>query len=328
MCHRLAVAEHADGAAVRLLVGDDHHLGVVARVVGGADVDLQLAEALAEAHQGEFREVLVGEDGDLGVQPGFVDGGEGGVVERGGQVDAGDLDADAGGEAGCVHLGGTPPGRVGRRARVGAFGPGLAGARLALGGGLTGAGLRGSEQEGGAGTMHDRERATPWTEHRAVSKAALYDELAGELDGLLAGEADAVANAANAAAAIYHALPELNWAGFYFLRGEDLVLGPFQGRPACVRIPLGKGVCGTAAVQRQSVLVPDVEAFPGHIACDAASRSELVVPLIAGDALLGVLDLDSPMLGRFDETDREGCERLVGVIVRHLGGVRRCGAAE
>jgi L-methionine (R)-S-oxide reductase len=168
--------------------------------------------------------------------------------------------------------------------------------------------------------MHDLERATPWNERRSVSKAALYDELAGELDGLLAGEPDPVANAANAAAAIYHALPELNWAGFYFLRGEELVLGPFQGRPACVRIPAGKGVCGTAVVQRRSVLVPDVEAFPGHIACDTASRSELVVPLMVGVVLLGVLDLDSPVLGRFDEADQAGCERLAGVIVRHLGG--------
>ena len=125
-------------------------------------------------------------------------------------------------------------------------------------------------------------------------KAALYEELAAELDALLAGEPDAVANAANAAAAIYHALPGLNWAGFYFLRDNELVLGPFQGRPACVRIALGKGVCGTAAAERRSVLVPDVEAFPGHIACDAASRSELVVPLLTGDALFGVLDLDSP----------------------------------
>jgi L-methionine (R)-S-oxide reductase len=168
--------------------------------------------------------------------------------------------------------------------------------------------------------MHDLERSTPWTARHAVGKAALYDELARELDALLAGEPDPVANAANAAAAIYHALPELNWAGFYVLRGEELVLGPFQGRPACVRIPLGKGVCGTAAAQLRSVLVPDVEAFPGHIACDTASRSELVVPLIVGDALLGVLDLDSPVVGRFDEADRAGCELLAGVIVRHLNG--------
>ncbi|HEY3847331.1 MAG TPA: GAF domain-containing protein [Acetobacteraceae bacterium] len=171
--------------------------------------------------------------------------------------------------------------------------------------------------------MHDLERAAPWTARRAVTKRALYDELARELDALLAGELDPVANAANAAAAIYHALPELNWAGFYFLRGEELVLGPFQGRPACVRIPLGKGVCGTAASQRRSVLVPNVEAFPGHIACDTASRSELVVPLDTGDALLGVLDLDSPVLARFGEADRVGCERLAGIIVRHLGSVWR-----
>jgi L-methionine (R)-S-oxide reductase len=171
--------------------------------------------------------------------------------------------------------------------------------------------------------MHDLERATPWTGHRSVSKAALYAELTEELDGLLAGEPDPVANAANAAAAIYHALPDLNWAGFYFLRGEELVLGPFQGRPACVRIPVGKGVCGTAAGQRRSVLVPDVEAFPGHIACDTASRSELVVPLMVGDALLGVLDLDSPVLERFDETDRAGCEQLAVVIVRHLRSLWR-----
>jgi GAF domain-containing protein len=171
--------------------------------------------------------------------------------------------------------------------------------------------------------MHDLERATPWTARRAVTKRALYDDLARELDALLAGEPDPVANAANAAAAIFHALPELNWAGFYFLRGDELVLGPFQGRPACVRIPLGKGVCGTAALQRRSMLVPDVEAFPGHIACDTVSRSELVVPLDTGDALLGVLDLDSPVLARFEEADRAGCERLAGVIVRHLGRVWR-----
>ena len=115
-----------------------------------------------------------------------------------------------------------------------------------------------------------------------------------------------------------HALPALNWAGFYLTRGEELVLGPFQGLPACLRIPLGKGVCGTAAAERRSVLVPDVEAFPGHIACDTASRSELVVPLLKGDALLGVLDLDSPMLARFDDADRVGCELLARVITGHI----------
>jgi L-methionine (R)-S-oxide reductase len=167
--------------------------------------------------------------------------------------------------------------------------------------------------------MHDATRPAPWTSvRREADKAVLYDELARELDALLAGEPDPVANAANAAAAIYHALPELNWAGFYFLRGGELVLGPFQGRPACVRIALGQGVCGTAAAERRSVLVPDVEAFPGHIACDTASRSELVVPLLAGATLLGVLDLDSPVLARFDAADRAGCEMLARVVVRHV----------
>jgi GAF domain-containing protein len=139
------------------------------------------------------------------------------------------------------------------------------------------------------------------------------------MDALLAGEPDPVANAANAAAAVYHSLPRLNWAGFYFLQDRELVLGPFQGRPACVRIPLGRGVCGAAAEQRRSMLVPDVHAFPGHIACDTASRSELVVPLLAGERLLGVLDLDSPDLGRFDAADQAGCEALAAVIARHLG---------
>jgi L-methionine (R)-S-oxide reductase len=145
-----------------------------------------------------------------------------------------------------------------------------------------------------------------------------YDELARELDALLAGETDPIANAANAAAAIHHALPALNWTGFYFLRADQLVLGPFQGRPACVRIPLGQGVCGTAAAERRSIVVPDVAAFPGHIACDTASRSELVLPLFRDDAVIGVLDLDSPELARFDESDRAGCELLARVIVPHL----------
>jgi GAF domain-containing protein len=153
---------------------------------------------------------------------------------------------------------------------------------------------------------------------RAQEKASLYDDLGHALEALLAGESDAVANGANAAAAIYHALPDLNWSGFYFARGTELVLGPFQGRPACVRIAFGKGVCGTAAAERRSIVVPDVEAFPGHIACDIASRSELVVPLLAGDSLLGVLDLDSPLPARFDEADRVGCEMLARVIVRSL----------
>jgi L-methionine (R)-S-oxide reductase len=150
-------------------------------------------------------------------------------------------------------------------------------------------------------------------------KRILYAELAGQIEGLLSGEIDVVANLANAASVIYHGLPALNWAGFYLARGDELVLGPFQGRPACVRIAIGSGVCGTAALQRQSLLVPDVHDFPGHIACDEASRSELVVPLIRGNTLVGVLDLDSPQAARFDAQDQSGCEALVAVIIRHLG---------
>ncbi|MBN8871749.1 MAG: GAF domain-containing protein [Rhodospirillales bacterium] len=167
--------------------------------------------------------------------------------------------------------------------------------------------------------MHDAKGPNPWTGERPLDKGALYRELATEIDALLQGESDPVANAANAAAAIYHGLDRLNWAGFYLLRDGELVLGPFQGRPACVRIPMGRGVCGTAAASRRSVLVPDVHEFPGHIACDAASRSELVVPLIADGRLLGVLDLDSPEPARFDATDQAGCEAIAAVLVRHLG---------
>ncbi len=149
-------------------------------------------------------------------------------------------------------------------------------------------------------------------------KVKVYADLAGQIDALLSGESDVTANLANAAAAIYHTLPALNWAGFYLLRGPELVLGPFQGKPACVRIPLGKGVCGAAAEQRRSIVVTDVHAFPGHIACDSASRSELVIPMIGGKTLIGVLDLDSPRLARFDAQDQTGCEALVATIVRHL----------
>ncbi len=151
-----------------------------------------------------------------------------------------------------------------------------------------------------------------------ADKREFYAQLRAQLASLLAGERDLVANAANAAALLYHALPEVNWAGFYFLRGAELVLGPFQGQPACVRIPLGKGVCGTAALSGQTLLVADVHQFPGHIACDAASRSELVIPLKRGDVLLGVLDLDSPRPGRFEPADREGCESLADVFLAAL----------
>src|ERR1700761_3611256 len=148
-------------------------------------------------------------------------------------------------------------------------------------------------------------------------KNADYASLAEELNGLLAGESDFIANAANTAALLFDALPDINWAGFYFLRkGEnELVVGPFQGKPACVRIPLGKGVCGTAAATRKTIVVTDVHAFPGHIACDAASQSEIVVPLLRGDELLGVLDIDSPSVGRFDEADRMGIERLAALFI-------------
>jgi L-methionine (R)-S-oxide reductase len=167
--------------------------------------------------------------------------------------------------------------------------------------------------------MHDPTRYTPWTNvRREAAYRVRYDELARELDALLAGETDPVATAANAAAAIHHSLPALNWTGFYFQRGDQLVLGPFQGRPACVRIPLGQGVCGSAAAEGRSIVVPDVAAFPGHIACDTASRSELVVPLFRDDRVIGVLDLDSPELARFDESDRAGCEMLARVIVSFL----------
>jgi L-methionine (R)-S-oxide reductase len=150
-----------------------------------------------------------------------------------------------------------------------------------------------------------------------AGKSKLYRDLVEQLRALLAGEPDRIANAANMAALIYHGLPDLNWAGFYFRRGQELVLGPFQGKPACVRIPLGKGVCGTAALRAATVLAPDVHNFPGHIACDPASRSELVVPLIETGEVSGVLDLDSPLLARFDKTDQDGCEQLVALFVDH-----------
>jgi GAF domain-containing protein len=152
----------------------------------------------------------------------------------------------------------------------------------------------------------------------AADKPALYRDLAEQLAALLTGETDPIANAANAAALVYHGLPELNWAGFYFTRGGELVLGPFQGKPACMRIPWGQGICGTAAARGESIVVPDVHDFPGHIACDPDSRSELVVPLIADEKVLGVLDLDSPIAGRFDDEDRAGCERLVAILLGHF----------
>jgi GAF domain-containing protein len=159
--------------------------------------------------------------------------------------------------------------------------------------------------------MHDAEDLS------GLDKPALYEALAASLRSLLAGEPDRIACAANMSALLYWSLPDLNWVGFYLVdpRSGDLLVGPFQGKPACVRIPLGRGVCGTAAARRETVLVRDVHEFPGHIACDSASNSEIVVPIVAGHTLLGVLDLDSPLLARFDEQDARGLEVLVRVYV-------------
>ncbi len=147
------------------------------------------------------------------------------------------------------------------------------------------------------------------------AKADVYADLASQARGLFTGERDWLANAANLAGLLFWSLPDLNWAGFYLMKDGELVLGPFQGKPACIRIALGKGVCGTAAAEHRSMVVADVNDFPGHIACDAASRSELVVPLLNGERLLGVLDLDSPLPGRFDDSDRAGIEALAALWV-------------
>jgi L-methionine (R)-S-oxide reductase len=146
-----------------------------------------------------------------------------------------------------------------------------------------------------------------------------WRDLARDLSALLSGERDLIANAANTAALIWDALPGLNWAGFYLYKSGELVLGPFQGKPACVRIALGKGVCGTAAARRTTVVVEDVHAFPGHIACDSASNSEIVVPLLRGNELLGVLDLDSPLHARFGALEARGLEALAKIFVESIG---------
>jgi L-methionine (R)-S-oxide reductase len=155
----------------------------------------------------------------------------------------------------------------------------------------------------------------PVTLDRSVPRDELYRDLVRSLEALLEGESDALANLANASGLLAGALDRINWCGFYLLRGEELVLGPFQGKPACVRIPLGEGVCGTAAARRATILVPDVDEFPGHIACDPASRSEIVVPILEGNELRGVLDIDAPEKNRFDEKDRTGLERFVEALV-------------
>ncbi len=149
-----------------------------------------------------------------------------------------------------------------------------------------------------------------------LSKQEAYRQLNAQLAGVFTGERNGLANTANMSALLFQALPGLNWAGFYFLRGNELVLGPFQGKVACVRIGMGRGVCGTAAQKRETVIVPDVHAFPGHIACDSASRSEIVVPLVKDGQLLGVLDLDSPNLARFDAEDAAGLEAAVAALLR------------
>jgi L-methionine (R)-S-oxide reductase len=156
---------------------------------------------------------------------------------------------------------------------------------------------------------------TAATRYSFHDKARDYAHLAEALASLLAGEPDLTANAANTAALIFDALPDINWAGFYFLKRGELLVGPFQGKPACTRIPIAKGVCGTAAAQRKTIIVPDVHEFPGHIACDTASRSEIVVPLILDERLLGVLDIDSPKVARFDALDARGLEQLAAVFV-------------
>lgn len=157
--------------------------------------------------------------------------------------------------------------------------------------------------------------------HTYASKPEHYQDLLQQARGLLAGERDLIANAANFGALIYHSLPELNWAGFYLYDGHELVVGPFQGKPACIRIAIGRGVCGTAAGTRETQLVRDVNAFEGHIACDAASQSEIVVPLIKADgSLLGVWDVDSPVIDRFDEDDRAGMQALCAVFMDAVRG--------
>src|SRR5215510_8112396 len=147
------------------------------------------------------------------------------------------------------------------------------------------------------------------------SKSELYDQLATQLSSLLAGERDLIANAANFSSLVFHSVPALNWAGFYFLKDGELVLGPFQGQPACVRIKIGQGVCGAGAAKCETVIVPNVHEFPGHIACDSASNSEIVVPLMKDSRLIGVLDLDSPSFERFDDQDASGLENLVRILL-------------
>ena len=152
-----------------------------------------------------------------------------------------------------------------------------------------------------------------------AAKQAMYADLRSQLQGLLAGETDLIANTANLSSLVFNTMPGLNWAGFYFLKGDELVLGPFQGKPACIRIKKGRGVCGTTVVEGKSIVVQDVHAFPGHIACDVNSRSELVVPVRRPNGeIMGVFDLDSPLPNRFDQDDADGIEALVGILEKTL----------
>jgi GAF domain-containing protein len=160
---------------------------------------------------------------------------------------------------------------------------------------------------------------TIYTTDTPAAKAAMFDDLRSQLTGLVHGETDLIANSANFSSLVFNAMPDLNWAGFYFLQGDELVLGPFQGKPACIRIKKGRGVCGTTVVEGKTIVVPDVHAFPGHIACDVNSRSELVAPVRGPDgAIIGVFDLDSPLPNRFDQHDADGIEALVQILQQAL----------
>jgi GAF domain-containing protein len=159
---------------------------------------------------------------------------------------------------------------------------------------------------------------TAYSSATPADKQAMFHDLRSQLSGMVQGETDIIANTANFSALVFNNMPDLNWAGFYFLKADELVLGPFQGKPACIRIKKGRGVCGTAAAAAESVIVPDVHAFPGHIACDVNSRSELVVPVISKGVVVGVFDLDSPLPNRFDQVDAEGIESLVSILEASL----------
>ena len=160
---------------------------------------------------------------------------------------------------------------------------------------------------------------TAYSTATPAAKNAMFDDLRSQLQGLVHGETDLIANSANFSSLVFNSMPDLNWAGFYFLRGDELVLGPFQGKPACIRIKKGRGVCGTTVVEGKAIVVPDVHEFPGHIACDVNSRSELVVPVRAKGEIIGVFDLDSPLPNRFDQTDADGISALVQILETTLG---------